>query len=269
MNNLQPLILIGLSAFILYGCAGGGATLVRSENQAKAATQLERGIRAHGKGEIEQAEKYLTDSLKISSSIEDNQARVSALINLARMNRLNQKNEAAVLLIDQALKLASGFSDVMAEAAYEKALIGLAQNRYEEALTWATTSLSFENGEAKGKRLNLLARIYRAAGNRSEATTFAGRARDENRRSGQADEESNSLRLLGSIERENRHFGEAAKLLQESLAIDKLIGESSKIALDLEELAALSGDQGDLDLMIEYLERAYSCLLYTSPSPRD
>jgi len=247
---------------LLSGCAGGGgSTAIRSEAQLHAATQLERGIRSQGKGEIHQAEKFLTDSLKISSSIEDNPARITSLVNLARLHRLNNKPESALLHIDQALKLAVGIPGLMAETAYEKALIELALNSAGEALTWATKSLSYDDGGEKGKRLNLVARIHRAAGNRNEAASFALRAREDNHKNGQTNEESNSLRLLGSLERENGRFGEAAKLLQESLEIDKQIGESHKIALDLEELAALAGDQGDFTKMVQYLDRAFSVYL--------
>lgn len=244
---------------LLAGCAGGGGRIpVRSEAGTKAAIQLERGIRAYEKGEIQPAETFLADSLKISSSIEDNPARITALVNLARLNRLNLKPESATVHIDEALKLAGGQPDLMPEAAYEKALIEFAQNHTGKALAWSLKSLSYDNGPPRGKRLNLLARIHLAAGDRNEAASVAIMAREENHRYEQADEESNSLRLLGSMERENGRFIEAEKLLLESLEIDKQIGESNKIALDLEELAALKGDQGNLNMMIEYLERTFS-----------
>ena len=244
---------------LLAGCAGaGGQATFRSDAQSQAATRLERGIRAQNKGEIDQAENYLADSLRISSSIEDNSARITALVNLARLNRLNNKPGQAALYIDQALKLAADLPGFMAEAAYEKALIELAQKHFGEALVWATTSLSSDNGGEKGKRLNLLARIHLAAGNRAEATFFVTKAREESRSNGQASEEANSLRTLGAMERENRRFDEAGKLLLEALAIDKQIGESRKIALDLEELAATAHDQGNLNMELDYLERAFS-----------
>ncbi|MEI6207619.1 MAG: tetratricopeptide repeat protein [Desulfuromonadales bacterium] len=265
MNNRHRsdrfLILYFLLPVLLSGCAGGSGQPVRSGIQLQSAAQLERGIRAQSKGEVLQAEKLLSDSLKLSSSIEDDPARITALINLARLNRLHHKPEAAELHIDQALKLARSQSGLMAEAAYEKALIELAQKHIGEALTWATTSLSSDNGGAQGKHLNLLARIHRTLGNRKDASSFAIRACEENQRNGQLEEEANSLRMLGSIERENRRFAEAGKLLLKSLEIDRQIGESHKIALDLEELAALSGDQGDLAMMVQYLERAFSVYL--------
>jgi tetratricopeptide (TPR) repeat protein len=245
---------------LLAGCAGSGgqALSIRSEAQSQATSQLERGIRAQYKGENGQAEKLLTDSLRISSSIEDNPARITALVNLARLNRLNNKPESAALHIDQALKLAADVPETMAETAYEKSLIELAQKHFGEALTWGNTSLSSDSGGEKGKRLNLLARIHLATGNINEAARFATMARDESRSNGQANEEANSLRTLGSIERNNKRFNEAGKLLLEALAIDKQIGESFKIALDLEELAANAHDQGNLNMEIHYLERAFS-----------
>lgn len=252
-------ILICSVTVLLSGCASGGkSAAIRSETRIQAATQLERGLRAQNKGETNQAEKYLATSLAISSSIEDNPARITALINLARLNRLKNDIGAATLHIDQALKLAADLPEFMSEAAYEKSLIELAQKRYDEALTWAGRSFSSDNDVQKGKRFNLLARIHRASGNRDQATFFALKGREECRNSGLTDEEANSLRMLGSIARESKRFDEAGKLLLEALGIDKLNGESHKIALDLEELAALSGDQGNLDMALEYLERAFS-----------
>lgn len=259
MNKLIFLILCCLLATLFAGCSGNVA--FRSEMQSQAATQLERGIRAEQKGEILQAEKYLADSLRISSSIEDNSARITSLINLARLNRLNNKPASATPHIDQAIKLSEGVPILMAEAAYEKALIELAQNHIAEALTWAVKSLSSDNAEPKGKRLNLIARIHRAAGNKIEASSYSVMAREENHGSGQSEEEANSLRLLGSIAREERRFDEAGKLLMEALEIDKHAGESVKIAHDLNELAALANDLGDLNMMLDYLERALSVQL--------
>lgn len=259
MNSLRLCrILYCLLPALLFGCAGGSGTFVRSGAQSQAATQFERALRSQSKGEIQQAEKYLADSLKISSSIEDNPAKVTALINLARLNRLNNKPESAIIHIDQALKLAADISPpLMAEAAYEKALIELGQNHFAEAMRWADKSLSTDSGELKGRLLNLLARIHRTAGNRDKAGAFAVKAREENRNRGDLVEESNSVRLLGSLARENKKFDEAGKLLLESLDIDKKIGDSNKIALDLEELANLYGDKGEPDIMVDYLERAF------------
>lgn len=259
MNSIRSGILCCLVPVLMCSCAGGGEKVaIRSGTQSQAITRLERGIRAQNKGEIILAEKNLTEALAISSSIEDNPARINALVNLARLDRLNHKPESATLYIDQALRLAKHLPDLVAETTYEKALIELSQKRYREALTWATTTLASGAGETKGRCLNLLARIHRAGGDKNEAAAFALQALEENRRNGLADEESNALRLLGSVERENKRFVESGKFLQEALEIDKQIGASQKIALDLEELAALSGDQGDLNIMADYLDRAYS-----------
>lgn len=250
-----PYLLISL---ILAGCAGSGAGVVRSATQTRAATQLERGIRAQNKGDINLAEKYLADSLRISSSIEDNPARVTALVNLARLNRLNHKLESAANHIEQALKLSTDLPVLIAETTYEKALIELERKHFGEALDWATKLMTSDTGKPKGRHLNLLARILKASGDLDKASFLAIRAREENRQNGESAEEANSLRIMGSIERANGRFGEAGKHLLEALEIDKQIGESHKIALDLEELAALSGDQGNMKMMVNYLERAFS-----------
>lgn len=259
INSCAPLrMLCFMLPVLLYGCAGDERLIVRSEKKLQAATLLERGVKFQSKGEIQQAQKCLADSLTISSSIEDNPSRIEALVNLARLNRLNHKFDTAILHIDLALMLAADFPDYSAEAAYEKALIELALDHFTEAMSWATKSLSYNARGQNGKHLNLLARINRATGNRGAAKSLATRAAEENRLNGQLEEESNSLRLLGSLERENKQFDSAKTLLLKSLDIDKQIGESQKIALDLGELATLSGDQGDFSTMLDYLERCFS-----------
>lgn len=250
---------IAMSVTMFAACSGsGGKSALRPEAQWRAMNLLERGVRAQQKSEIQQAEHFLIGALANSSSIEDNPTRIIVLINLARLNRLNSNPVIAVEYADQALHLCAEYPELLAEAAYEKAHIELDLNNHDEALSWAATSLNAESGSLKGVRRNLLARIQFTAGDTIAATLSATIARQENQCGLLPEEEANSLRILGTVELENGQLDTAKKLILEALEIDKRIGASTKIGLDLKKLAAIAERSGNLNSTAEYLERALS-----------
>jgi len=251
---------LALSAALLAACsAGSGKSALRPEAQQRAASLLERALRAQQKGQSGQAEQLLRESLASSSSIEDNPARIVALVNLARLNRLRGDNPAAAEFADQALLLCSRQPELfMAEVAYEKAHIELALDRHDQALIWATRALDAEGEALKGVRRNLLARAQMAAGDGNAAARSAREALGENRKNAQAAEEANSLRLLGTLAADNDDLESADALFLEALGIDKRIGASARIGLDLEKLADVAEKRRDLKLAADYLERAGS-----------
>jgi len=112
-------------------------------------------------------------------------------------------------------------SRLLAEAAYKKALLELAQDRPETALEWAQKAIEAERGNALGRRLNLAGRIQLARGKWSDAEALAGKALDENRSAGQSEEKANSLRILGIVARNEKDHDRGARLLQEALQIWK------------------------------------------------
>ena len=242
---------------LLAGCFGGQEQSTRSEAQLRAETELSRGIRAEQKGDRLDAEQFLLQSLTTSSSIEDNPSRATALINLARLYRLQHDLAKAETSIDQALAMIGIDSHLSAEAAYEKALVELARDSLDTALEWSQKAVAAERGNALGRRLNLAGRIQVMRGRWNDAEALAGKALIENRSAGQAEEEANSLRILGTVARHEKKNELGARFLQEALQIDKRIGKSSKIAADLGELAETARGAGNLRDSSAYLERAY------------
>jgi len=214
-------------------------------------------LRAQQKSDTRQAEQLFVDALALSSSIEDNPDRVIALVNLARLNRLGGKVDASNLYIDQALQICSAHPEFTSEVTYEKALLEIALNN-NDALKWASRSLDAENGLSKGVRRNLMARIQLINGNLDAAIKTATIALQENRNNDLPEEEANSLRMLGDIELKSRRPDTANRLYLEALDIDKKMGVSPKVGLDLEKLAEVAKSRNDQTLTAEYLERACS-----------
>lgn len=242
---------------LLAGCSGSTPQPPRPEAFLQAETALKKSIRAEQKGDRPEAERLLTQSLNTSSSIENYPARSQALINLARLNRLSHNLSKAETYIDQVLETADMEAHLSAEAAYEKALIKLVMGNPAHALEWAQKAVTSEPGSALGRRLNLVGRIQLVRGAWSDADTYARKALSENRASGQVEEEANSLRILGVVARNEKNYDLGEIFLQEALEIDKRIGKSAKIAVDLGELSKTARDAGNLKVAANYLERAY------------
>lgn len=247
----------GACTLLLAGCFGGKSPVIRAESQQRADTALARAVRAEQKGDHQQAEKLLSEALATSSSIEDYPGRATALINLARLHRLQHDLPKSEAYIDQALALQTTESRLSAEAAHEKALLELAKGNPAKALEWSQQALTAETGNARGSRRNLIARIQLLLGNWSAADALARTALIENRSSEHAEEEANSLRIMGIVARNEKRSSEGERFLQEALSIDKRIGNSAKIAIDLEELATSSLQVANLKTAADYLERAY------------
>lgn len=241
---------------LLAGCFGGKSPVLRAESQQRADTALSRGIRAEQKGNIPEADQLLSEALTISSSIEDDPARITALINLARHHRLHNDLTSAEMYIDRALAIAANNLPFSTETAYEKALIELSKGSPDTALVWTQKSIDAEHGNVLGSRLNLAARIQLARGAWGEAGALAGKALGVTRAAGQAEEEANSLRIMGVVARYGKRYEAGLQFFQEALLIDKRIGKSGKIAADLEELAATAQNAGRLVESAAYLERA-------------
>ncbi len=254
LNQMWPSFVL---IFLLAGCFGGKTQVIRSEKQQSAETALTRGIRAEQKGNYPEADSFLSEALILSSSIEDYPTRATALINLARLSRMQKDLPRAEMYADQALGLISEDSRLIAEAKHEKALLEFTKGNPESALTWAQQSIAAESGNLRGTRRNLASRIQLSLGNWVEAESLARTALVENIAAEHAEEEANSLRIMGIVARNENKNTESERILLQALTIDKRIGKSSKIAADLEELAITFQRTGNLKETTLYLERAY------------
>jgi len=258
----QRILACHLVLLVLAGCFGGTAKIVRSDAQTRAETLLVRAIRAKQKGDGPGALKLLSEALSVSTSIEDTPAKAIALINIARLHRLNHETDPATAAIDTALALPVNDAGIFSEAAQEKALILLTANNADAALPWAEKSVASANKALLGTRLNLLGRILLGRNDLAASVPILEKALKENREHGNGEEEANSLRMLGIVARRKVDNAESERLLSEALEIDKRSGTSSKISADLEELATTARAAGRPADAASFLERAYEVHLH-------
>lgn len=246
-------ILITTVLTLLGGCSGSKLQL--SAHELKIIDLNERALVSAQKGYHTDAQKLLEEALQKASAQDDRNGVNMTLLNQSILARHSGKLQLASQLIEKVLSNASGTAQY-ADAAQEKSLQELADNRLLEAGRWAQIAHSSEQGNLLGRRLNLLARISILKGDKTEAVRLAEGALAANRHDGMELELANSLRMLGLIKARDRQFDKAKELLIEALLLDKQQGASAKIAADLDALAELAGLKGEKDLQQGYLQRA-------------
>lgn len=260
MNNIlhrfKSILLIPLS-LALCACFGSAPPPARPEIQLRTETLLEQAIRAEQKNDIKRAQALLEESLRLSTAVEDTRTTIRTLINLARLQRIHLQAANASNAIDSALMLLTQDMDMYPEAAQEKALLLLGSGNTSSALEWANKSINSEKGVELGKRLNLAGRILLLQGKDQDAAVIINQALKQNTAAGHAEEQANSLRMLGIISRSSKNYPDSEKLLTEALELDKKLAISSKIAADLEELASTAIAGGKPKAAVSYLQRAY------------
>lgn len=244
-----------LAALLAGGC---GAPVVRlSPAHLQAVTHNERGLKAEARGDHELAGEEFAEAARLYGAIDRTDGVIVALVNEARARRHAGEPGTARQLVDRALSLVAPASPLFGEVAFEKALVTLATGDRKEALSWAKKAAAAGPASREGERLNLVARIELAAGNREGARAAAGTALVRNRESGDRTEEANSLRLLGLVHTAAGEGNEAQKALSEALEIDRELGLSRKIAADLDALGDEAVATRDPAAALAYYRRAY------------
>ncbi len=239
------------------GCAGKAPNTL-SASQMEAISHNQRGIKAEAKGESRQALEEFSEALRISSSIENSEGIIVALVNSSRVHRHNGDAKAALAMISRAITRVTPQSPLYPEVAFEMAQVKLLSGELGKASEWASNAVGAENGSKRGMMINLLARILYLRGNLAEAELKARAALLLNSENGVRGEEANSLRTLGDVQAAGKHRAEAAESYNRALDIDKALGKSRKIAADLRALAVLSLSQNDPDLALAFYRRAFA-----------
>lgn len=237
------------------GCSGAAPAPVPPAKERGGAWNR-RGLAAEARGDRDGAFAAFREELKVRRSIEDTDGSAGALLNLARLHRLNGEIPAAKEKIDSALLLVPVENPLFPETAFERGKIALAAGDLPAAKEWAAKAVLGEKGTSAGRMLNLLARTLFLDGKVDEARARAGEALEANRKAGARGEEANSLRLLGDIAAEGSDRKTAEGLYLTALSIDKETADSGKIASDLRALGAVAEARGDLANAIGFLSRA-------------
>lgn len=255
MNKLLQVVSVLIAAQLCMSCSSASVATL-SDTTIKASTLQSRGLRAAEKHEYELAEELIQSSLALSTSIEDDNAKAVSLINLARLQRMRNNIVRAEQYLEKAISIPVNDTSIHVERHHEKALLELARLNSDKALASARLALQHQVASLKGRERNLVSRSLHKLGKNQEALQEVLIARMENQAAGLLEEEANSLRTAGKIKRETQNYDESISFIEQALAIDKQLGISRKITLDLEELALTADAFGFADKAAHYRVRA-------------
>lgn len=158
--------------------------------------------------------------------------------------------------MERALALLSNESDLAAEVHFEKAKVLQAAGDLPGATTWALSAEAAEKGDAKGRRLNLVALLMLRRGMAEQARVPLERALAANRSAGERGEEANSLRLLGEAALFKGELAKAEQGYLDALLLDKELGLSARIAADLSGLGEVAAKKGDHAVAVAWYRRS-------------
>ena len=237
-ENMWRVIAVALLAMTaLAGCSGQKKSVI-SETARSAAQENSRGLLASSRGDWDSALDEFHSALKLNGTIENTDGMALNLLNMARLHRHRSELGKAGDEIDRALALVANSSPLYSELAFERARISQKAGDLPAAATWAKKALERATDAERGSRLNLLGRILFQQTMMREAEELTLQALTTNRQNGLGEEEANSQRLLGDIYCTAGNFPAAMEAYERALALDKELGRSGKITLDLMALGS-------------------------------
>ena len=255
-------LLLIFTAVATGGCGGTGRQSF-SEFHKKEASFSKRAKSAYKAGRYDRALIFYREALQASRAVEDINLTAINLINIANIYRLKGENDNAMRTVDEILeaRYVQYPPARLSEAALIKALLFRDAQNYFQAREMANRAMEFcrqaQCGQ-EGRIYNVKARIAFLEKNLGESVTLARLGLKINRARKDQQETANSLRLIADVKTEEAEYDQARLLYEETLKLDKSLGLSKKIALDLRKLGLLSRKLGRDDEALKFFQRAYS-----------
>lgn len=216
---------------------------------------------AFKRGEYRIALRFYREALEVDRSIEQSDGIAINLMNMAIASRELGERENAHRYLSEILDTKETlFTELhRAGAAFVKAKLHLDEGQYREASTWSDAALDLckrigchqEAGinNLKG-RIGLVQGDYAAA----EGYVRRGLALSQERHDPQ--EIANAMRLLAELKTGKGEFEEAVRHYEDALAMDKALGVSRKVAMDLMGIGMVRCKQGRREEARRYFRRA-------------
>ncbi|HEX6018874.1 MAG TPA: hypothetical protein VFZ28_12315 [Burkholderiaceae bacterium] len=242
-------------ALLLAGC--GSAPPPQNPAQHSAGTLAQAGARAWARGDAAQARALYERALAAAESVEDFDLAGAMLLNLALVQGSTGDLAGAQARVDRIVAAPQRYGDaLLARAATRKALLYLDTPDSDAALQWAAraqaacTAPCALDATLGNLRAHVALQRGDARGALQWATQAVARSDD-----GSA-ERANAWRLSGQAQRALGQGDAAASALAQALAIDRRLGSSDRIALDLTAAAENEATRGNSAAAREFYQRA-------------
>ena len=259
-----PLMLIPL-LLLFSGCSSGKQRVAISNSHLIALELNNRGDGAYQEGDYSFALATYLKAFNKSRALDDMESVAVNALNLAATYRKMGDNENAHRYAEYLLK-SKGFTfapHYLAQAAYLKALLLLDRGEIVEAAKSVDAGLEYcKRGDCniKGSFYNLKSRIAIGQNDFPSGKKLAVEALKINNSEGNLREKANSLRLAADAMLSLLEVEAANLSYMDALSIDKKLGLSSKIALDLKGVGKSLIKLNSCASARRYFERALSVL---------
>jgi len=267
------LLAAGLACCLMAACAKSPtvappppSTAVQPTAAMEANRRAEASLR---RGELDSAAHSYREALRLSLAVEDANGIAANAVNLSivyqRQGNYTEARAALAPLLERAT-LAHAPAH-RAQAALRRAVLDLEQGRAAEAAEWAGRAAAWcgDPCALAGAIRNVQGQLALQAGRLDEAGAAARSALAASRASAETAEIANAQRLLGMVALAAGDGATAINALNEALVIDRELGISRRIALDLIGLGRASMLRGERDAARTYFARA----LEVSTADRD
>lgn len=242
-------------ALLLAAC--GSAPPQQNRAQHSASTLAQAGARAWARGDAAQARALYERALMAAESVEDFDLAGAMLLNLALVQGAAGDLAGAQARVDRIVAAPALYGDTLvARAATRKALLYLDAPDLDAALTWVRRAQAACAAPCAldATLANLRAHVALQRGDARGALQWATQA--VARSDDGSAERANAWRLSGQAQRAMGQGDAAAGALAQALAIDRRLGSSDRIALDLTASAENEAARGDGAAAREFYRRA-------------
>lgn len=246
-------------AAMLVACSSSPPTRATNAAHDAAMSLSQRGARALQRGDTAAALALYEQALVAADAVEDFDTSGATLLNLALVHaRLGQAREAHQR-VDRILQSRSRYAGALqAQAATRKALLYLDASDLQSALTWVDRAQAActEPCALSAVLADVRALVALESGDAAGAIAQATRAAALAVAPDQQAEQANAQRLLGRAHARLGDRAAAASALQRALDIDRALGLSDRIALDLLYAGDNAASAGQASEAREFFQRA-------------
>jgi tetratricopeptide (TPR) repeat protein len=257
------------AALILGGCGSTPKEKSVAARQAAALEANRKGDTYVRHNELEHAARSYREALRLSQSLEDADGIAANAINLSivrqRQGRFGDARAALNVVLDQSNLRFSPAR--LTEASLRHALLDFDERRYSSATEWVDRASGYCGARCalSGAIHNTRAQLALQAGRVDAAVANARAGQEASRAANDQSELANALRLLGVAALRANDAAAALVHFEQALYIDRDLGASRKIALDLLGLGRAATLGGDKEGARAYYARA----LAVSEADRD
>ena len=247
---------------VFYGCASAKKSEL-PKVQIEAIEYNQRGVHAVESESYDKALIEFQKSLKLNTSIDNQNGVTVNLLNLGRLYLLMNRFDDARVVFDRAIKTGVSLNDplILSEGYASLGRYYYLTGNNKDALDVLEKAVNIDRKQGNhtiGSKLNILGAVYKNSNKLEDAEKAFNDALKLNKDYAREAEIADSFRGLGDVAAKKGDYQKARELYENSLSIDKKIGKGNNVSLDLHSLGVASLKVNDVEKALDFFLRAYA-----------